>query len=284
MLRFWFKASTALALAGCLASEAPVSGMDRETSCDGCHLASSDEYRRSRMAVSAITPAFLREWQTRDRAATCLACHAPSGAPGVGCKDCHRGDGHPFGKVADPGVCAGCHEAPGEITLRSYHSSVAAQKGELCADCHLEPDRSGHEFLGPYTPGFLDRKAFLGVSLRRDAGRQTAIFDIRHRAGHALPGGTTGRAVWLSVEIFDASGQLAARHIHRFGWFFDPDRGWHDNTLPPDARTVVELPLGPESAATLRAELIYQFIAGNLLEYDEGQVVLDQKSVNLGAD
>ena len=284
MLRYLVGVSLGLTVAACLAPGTRLPAANQESSCAECHQTSSDEYRRSRMAIAATTPTFLREWEEKDRAAICISCHAPSNGPGVGCKDCHRGDDHPFGKVAEPRVCAGCHDAPGEITLRSYHSSGAAQRGELCVDCHLDPARSGHEFLGPSTPGFLNRKAFLGVSLRREAGRQTAIFDIRHRAGHALPGGTTGRAVWLSIEILDESGQLAARHAHRFGWFFDPDRGWIDNTLPSDERTVVELSLQEAGTGTMQAKLIYQFIAGDLLEYDEDQVVLDQKSVNLGAD
>ena len=250
-------------------------------SCEECHQQSNEEYLRSRMAVAATTSTFLQEWETKDRPHICLSCHSPTAGPGITCADCHRGSEHPFGKIADPETCATCHDAPGEVTLRSFHRSGSARRGKLCVDCHLAPDQSGHEFLGPSTPGFLDKKVFLGVSLRREMNEQIAIFDIRHQAGHALPGGTTGRSVWLIVEILDNSGRITERHTHRFGWFHDPEQGWLDKTLPPDSRKIVELPLGEVRGGQLQAKLVYRFVAGDLSKFDLDQVTLDQLSVEL---
>lgn len=244
--------------------------------CPDCHQKEHAEYIQSRMAYAARTPTFLYEWKTKGKAEHCLDCHAPSRKDGITCIDCHGSTGHPYLKLDVPEVCARCHDAPGENTVRSFRSSPAARRGEGCLDCHLEGDRVSHDFKGPSSSGFLEGVAKLRIALRRDVGGYTALIRIRHRAGHALPGGTTGRSVWLVVEEVNAENVVRHQKQYRFGWVHDPQAGWEENTLPPGAGKVIEVPrVNPEETRFLRAKLIYRFIPGNLEKYDPDQVVLD---------
>lgn len=246
--------------------------------CPDCHQQEYESFRRSRMAVAARTPDFLREWEDKGRVDRCMACHAPSGGEGVECVDCHDDTGHPYSNLEIPGVCARCHDAPGELTVRSYRQSPAAKRGEGCLDCHLDNKRgSSHDFEGPTRPGFLQGIAQLRLSLRRDDGGDTLLIGIRHQAGHALPGGTTGRSVWLVVDTLTDEDQLLTRSRYRFGWLHDPDQGWIDRTLQPGPGEVVEIPLqnGIETAR-VEARLIYRFQPGPLEAHDPREVVLDR--------
>ncbi len=252
--------------------------------CADCHARQQREFQQSRMAVAAHTATFLDEWRQQGEPATCLDCHAPTGAAGVACTDCHGTAEHPYARVSVPAVCARCHDAPGEITLRSYRNGPAARRGEACPDCHL-PEAGSHDFRGPARPGFLRGIATLGVSIRRDIGGDTALLRIRHRAGHALPGGTTGRAVWLLVDQHDASGGVVAERQYRFGWLHSPTTGWRENSLPPGIGKVVEVPLHT-AARQIRVKLIYRFRAGALELVDPEQVVLVEqaRSVSSGLE
>lgn len=252
---------------------APAYPLDPGQSCADCHSRQHREFQQSRMAVAARTPAFLKEWRQQGEPTTCLDCHAPSRADGVACTDCHGTTGHPYPRVSVPVVCARCHDAPGELTLRSFRDSPAARRGEDCLACHLPGEGFSHDFRGPGRPGFLQGIATLSIAFRREPDGDTALLRIHHLAGHALPGGTTGRAVWLLVEQRDAGGLVVAERHYRFGWLHSPTAGWRENTLPPGVGKVVEVPLH-EAAGVIRAKLIYRFRAGGLERADPDQVVL----------
>ncbi len=249
-----------------------------ETShCPDCHQKQHLEFQRSRMAVAADMPDFIREWERKGRVERCLACHAPSGKKGVVCRDCHGDSGHPYAKLATPKVCARCHDAPGELTVRSFLQSPAARRGEGCLDCHLPDTGDSHDFMGPLRTGFLQGVARLRLSLRRDAGGDTLLIRIGHRAGHALPGGTTGRSVWLEVEAFARERRRLSRSLYRFGWYHDSTREWLDWTLPPGPGKVIEVPIkSGADTALIKARLIYRFQSGPLQVPDPREVVLDQ--------
>lgn len=253
--------------------------------CIDCHKTAQDEFKRSRMAVAAQTPMFLAEWQGKGRDVMCLDCHAPSGGDGVVCVDCHGGGEHPYPKLKVPQVCARCHDAPGEVTLRSYQDSPASKQGKDCLDCHLDGDRSGHDFRGPSRPGFLEGVASLKMSMRRDVDGYKTLILVRHNAGHALPGGTTGRAVWLLVEQLDRAGKLLNKSRFRFGWQHHSNDAWVDQTIPPGPGKVIELPIPDENIlGMVNATLIYRFQPGGLGEPDPEQVVLARASFKFPAN
>jgi hypothetical protein len=267
-------------LPGVLASEpnsAPP-GAGEPSHCPDCHQKEQKSFQRSRMAIAARTPDFLQEWADKGRVERCLACHAPSGGKGVNCRDCHGNAGHPYPKLQTPQVCARCHDAPGELTVRSYRQSPAARRGEQCLDCHLAQAGDSHDFAGPQRSGFLQGVARLRLSLRRDEGGDTVLIGINHRAGHALPGGTTGRSVWLLLDSFTQDGRRLARSAFRFGWYHDLTQGWQDETLPPGSGKVIEIPLQDTSGVrVIEARLIYRFRPGPLDAPDPRQVELDRK-------
>lgn len=232
---------------------------------------------RSLMAVAAGTPDFISEWGRAGKAAGCLRCHAPGGGDGVGCDDCHGDGGHPYPRLAVPETCARCHDAPGELTVRSFSQSPSARRGEDCLDCHLPGQGGGHDFKGPARAGFLNDVAKVRIALRRMAGGDTVLIRVSHRAGHALPGGTTGRSVWLVVESFGEEEQPLARSLFRFGWYHDPTMGWRDETLPPGPGKVIEIPLAVSGKIVrIQARLIYRFRPGPLDNPDPREVVLEQ--------
>jgi hypothetical protein len=254
---------------------------DASSRCPDCHGREAREFGCTRMAVAAGSPEFLEEWGRRGRAGRCLACHAPGGGEGVVCRDCHGGSGHPYPVLATPQICAGCHDAPGEATVRSFKRSPAARRGESCLDCHLPDKGGGHDFMGPARSGFLEGAARLDISLRRDGAVDTALIRIRHRAGHNLPGGTTGRSVWLVVETFSREERPLARSEYRFGWYRDAGGGWLDRTLPPGPGKVIEVALRGGAAALIEARLIYRFRPGPLEEADSRDVLLDHAAFEL---
>ncbi len=267
------------------ATDAFSSDPEKPEACVDCHKVEQDEFRHSRMAVAAQTPAFINEWHGKGKDEKCLNCHAPSGGDGVACIDCHDSGEHPYPKLKIPQACARCHDAPGEITVGSFRDSPAARQGKDCLDCHLQGERSGHDFTGPSRPGFLQDAASLNISMRRDRDSFTALILVRHNAGHALPGGTTGRAVWLLVEERDREGKLISTNRFRFGWQHDANNGWVDQTLPAGPGKVIELPISEKSGpGTIQATLIYRFLPGGLEQHDPDQVTLARTHFGLPKD
>lgn len=255
------------------------------TPCVQCHASISVSFANTRMARAASGSAFVGEWNANGRAPHCMRCHAPSGGPGLVCGDCHGQGPHPYPEVQVPDACARCHDAPGENTVRRFQGSPAAVRGEDCIGCHLPVNGIGtdHAFSGPTTPGFLDQVATIRAFLRRDeSGELTAVLQIAHRAGHALPGGTTGRSVWLLIQGLRDDGIEVWRETIRFGWEHHPDRGWIDRTLPPGRPATIELSNPQrEGAVGLRLELWYRFRPGPLAETDPRSVRLDQQQIGL---
>jgi len=136
----------------------------------------------------------------------------------------------------------------------------------------------GHRFAGPSRPGFLVGVAWLRLALRREAdGSSTVLVQIRHKAGHALPGGTTGRSVWLVVEGLDSQGQTIWSERARFGWEHGLQGGWKDRTLPPGRPVTLELPDAARGGVSrVGATLWYRFSPGPLEAPDPRAVLLDR--------
>lgn len=265
----------------CLIWKGAEAGGDIPSSCEGCHDEAATAFGRSAMSRAASTLSFLSEWKREGEGQACLGCHAPSGGAGVQCRDCHGEGGHPFAKLDTPGVCARCHDAPGELTVRSFFQSQAFKDGSECLDCHIKGQGSGdvHDIVGPSRAKFLTGVARLRLSVTAGSQGDVAVVRISHSAGHALPGGTSGRAVWLLVEGVNDAERTVWRTLTRFGWEhardrMGPDGGWTDKTLQPNSSTIVEFgDLRRERAQSLRASLVYQFTAG---EYDAPEAVHEQ--------
>jgi len=251
--------------------------------CSDCHPDQAASFSRSAMAGAATSESFVAEQSTVSRPQRCLRCHAPGGGAGVACVDCHGSGPHPYPRLKQPEVCGRCHDAPGENTVRSFRSSAAAAAGQRCSDCHAKKEgRFSHDFRGPTRSGFLQGIASLRVFLRTDPDNLVAIVLIQHRAGHALPGGTTGRAVWLQMLGRDQAGIPVWEKNYRFGWERQADGRWLDKTLSPGAPTRVELPLAMLSELrSLRVELIYRFRPGPLDADDPAAVILDTMEIEL---
>jgi len=175
--------------------------------------------------------------------------------------DCHSASGHPYATVSVPGACGHCHDAPGENTLRSHALYRERGGNRDCLDCHAkEGDRISHEFAGASRPGFLDGVAELRFFVRESPGIWNLLATIQHRAGHALPGGTTGRSVWLVISGLDTEENVLWKKYKRFGWLRTLDGAWLDKTLPPLESTGVEMTVVKKPAVQrIRAELIYRF-------------------------
>lgn len=253
--------------------------------CIDCHQEIVRSFNATRMAAAAASNDYVVAWNANGRAAHCTECHAPSGGDGLTCADCHGPGPHPYPRLPVPQTCARCHDAPGENTVRSFMQGPAVRRGQDCLTCHLEsgrPDRD-HGFRGPSTPGFLNDTARIRIFLRKSpAGETTALLRVVHKAGHALPGGTTGRSVWLIVTGIRDDGTEAWRESIRFGWEHHPDRGWVDRTLPAGSPTTLELPHPAGKAARrLLATLWYRFHPGPFEEHDPREVRLDVQEMEL---
>lgn len=233
--------------------------------CVQCHREAVQAFSQSAMSQTATTRSFEREWAEKGNDQDCLACHAPSGGQGIQCRDCHGLAEHPVDKVGVPGVCARCHSAPGETTVHMYLASRSFKDGRDCIDCHSGKDGENvHRFKGPNVDGFLIGVARIRAGILAEQGRVNALIRISHRAGHSLPGGTTGRAVWLVAEGMDDQGQSVWSKRVRFGWVHDGRGNWRDETLRPDTHTQVRLEnIRRSGAVRLRVALFYQFAAGD---------------------
>ena len=253
-----------------------------EAGCADCHAGVAADYARSPMAGAATGRQFQTEWAAAGFDPGCRDCHAPRGGRGVGCRGCHRGAVHQGSSPQVPGTCATCHDAPGESTLRSHARSPAARAQVSCTDCHAG-GTTGHRFEGPSTPGFLAGAATLRA-VWSGGPRPALQVEIRHRAGHALPGGSTGRAVWLLVEGLDRDGGKTWQARRRFGWWRHPDGMLREATLPAGQATWTrfEVPVGDNSVA-LRLSLIFRFRAGPLDQPDPREVLLDWLDLPLPA-
>jgi hypothetical protein len=281
-----------LAFIWLLLASAALAGGDRETAhapapepaCDACHPDQAAAFATAAMATAASGATFIAEWQAAGQATACLECHAPSGGGGVTCADCHGPGPHPYPPVAVPATCARCHDAAGENTLRAFLASAAARRGEDCLDCHRpgkEP-AAGHRFTGPWQdPSRLPRAVVLRTLLETDRqGQKRLHLLLRHTAGHALPGGTTGRAIWLIVTATRATGERVSLLTRRFGWEHGAPGVWRDRTLPADRWTVVSVALDDALVDTrVRARLVYRFAPGPLDQPDPSQVILAETNV-----
>ena len=237
------------------------------------------------MARAALGEQFRAERKKKGFPDYCQDCHAPTAGAGLVCSDCHGAGGHPYPKTSVPAVCVRCHDAAGESTVRRFRESAAARQGDDCLDCHLSGTGPAvdHRFEGPSVAGFLDGIARVRLVLREGRrGRRTLVVRTTHRAGHALPGGTTGRSVWLVVTGLRANGAEVWREEVRFGWEHHGDKGWRDRTLPPGEPAILELPNpGRNGATRLHVGLYYRFTPGPLNTPDPKMVTLDETELAL---
>lgn len=236
--------------------------------CVQCHEEVVQAFSHSAMSKAASTRTFLNEWDDRGNDAMCLTCHAPSGGSGVQCRDCHGAVEHPVDKLEVPAVCARCHDAPGENTVRMHVASRSYRAGQNCLDCHAGNGTGNlHQFRGPSFEGFLNNVAHIRVAVLKDADQLDAEVRVSHRAGHGLPGGTTGRAVWLTAEGIDGEGAIHWRERVRFGWEHDKNGAWLDRSLKPDEIACVRFEnLGRYGVTRVHVALIYQFSPGEFID------------------
>ena len=116
------------------------------------------------------------------------------------------------------GPTSAARDAPGEVAVATFRHAPAAARGVDCLDCHAATDRTDHRFPGPRTaPAMLEGAALLEMHLRRRDDGWHLLVRISNRAGHAIPGGTTGRALWLEVCGRTADGAETGCRHRRFG-------------------------------------------------------------------
>jgi hypothetical protein len=235
------------------------------------------------MARAASSQAFIREWHDNGNTGACLSCHAPRGGAGVQCVDCHGEAGHPYPAVAVPERCARCHDAAGENTVRTYLDSPARRRGERCLGCHTpDGERFSHGFRGPSRPEFLHGVARVRAASRIERNILYTLVQIRHTAGHALPGGTTGRAVWLWIEGLNRRREVIWRESRRFGWLHGADGAWRDQTLPSGRAVRIESTRRTRGAtARVRVRLTYHYQAGIVSDGGINAVELDRLEFEL---
>ncbi|MBW7850687.1 MAG: hypothetical protein H3C38_09345 [Rhodospirillales bacterium] len=250
--------------------------------CAACHPREAAAFAASAMATAAASPAFRDEWTHNGRNPACLGCHAPSGGAGVICRDCHDADHHPVARLPVVATCARCHDAPGEVAVRSFLAGPAAGQGRQCLDCHASGD-GGHGFAGPSRPGFLDGIARVTLNARRAGDGWTLVATIAHTAGHDVPGGTTGRSVWLEVVGYDGAGKVRFRDHARFGWVRTPDGEWKDLLLRVGKIAIVEVAdAGRMGVRRIEAALLYLRDAGHVDGMsNQRKVLLDKAGLNL---
>lgn len=250
--------------------------------CAQCHVEIQRHFAATAMAVAARSDDFKREWGEAKQNPECLSCHAPSQAAGIICADCHGSGPHPYARLRAPEVCARCHDAPGESTVRRHKASLSAQRNLNCLSCHVKPGGGTHAFMGANNAEFLSTSARLHLALRQENGRQILVAAVRPRTGHALPGGTTGRSVWLIIRGLGSEKQERWREARRFGWLQSPTGEWEEATLAPDIGVNLELPW-PErdGVQVIEAELVYRFRPGPLEEPDPRQATISKAQMTL---
>ncbi|MBF0354861.1 MAG: hypothetical protein HQL43_06455 [Alphaproteobacteria bacterium] len=267
------------AMAICLLAAWP-SWADQD--CAACHVEAALQFSDTAMAKAALSDDFTKEWGLSGKSPDCLSCHAPSKKAGIGCIDCHGIGAHPYARLSVPEVCARCHDAPGESTVRSHRVSLARRQGLNCLSCHLKSPKESHAFVGATDSRILKNAAKLHLALRREADKQMLVVAVRPQTGHALPGGTTGRSVWLTVKGMDLNKSVRWMETKRFGWLVAADGRWEDATLAPDIGVSLDLAdPGRKGAVQVEAELIYRFRPGSLEEPDSRQVTISRASMPL---
>ena len=205
-----------------------VTNLPAADDCVDCHPRETASYRQSAMAQATFSSAYQLEQQQQGDPSRCLVCHGPTASSGVTCSDCHEAP-HQHRSAAAYGesVCGRCHDAPLENTLRHYRVYRVNHPETLCQDCHLPNIRVGdHRFMGVGSE-LLRGRAVRGSGLiDRAAGKLRLVID--NLSGHGIPGGTSGRSLWLVA--YTAAGPVP---LHRWGWLQDRQGAWLDHGLPP---------------------------------------------------
>lgn len=198
---------------------------DETNVCEQCHPFETQTFRLSAMSRAAQTTGFLTEWQRENKNTACLDCHAPSSEKGLGCIDCHGSESHVSEPRRQEGICARCHNAPLENTYRHFETRPISLVEKRCIDCHIRPSPSGvdHQFPGINDYTLRQSSIFLRWIIHKGEPLTIDIL-LQNRTAHAIPGGTSGRALWLVIRYQEN----AWMPLRRFGWFQDKDRRWFD--------------------------------------------------------
>ena len=267
-----------------LGSLAPAEASLRSRQCGRCHAKQVREWQTS-LHAAATSPGFTGQSAHGADVTSCARCHTPlpeqqAGdrydpelrAEGVTCASCHvrewvrRGPpriagsllsapGYPLVELAiyeRADFCLPCHQLPprtavaGRPLLNTYKEWLEGpymRRGVQCQNCHM-PNRE-HQWLGVHDRDTFRQGIHLTSRARRMGGVVTVIAELANvGAGHYLPT-TPTPAVWLRIELVDASGQPIAGAFSelRIGRDIYSDRdGWHERAdtriAPGETRTM----------------------------------------------
>lgn len=191
--------------------------------CGSCHPQAYAGWRAGPHAAAYSSPVFQSEYGP-DPSTFCSDCHAAAQAQhghpradGVDCSSCHPPGDAP---VRAEATCAGCHQFnfpdsplgshgsydphdPLQDTVREWEVSRAAERGEDCVDCHMDP--SNHTLLGTRSSSLMRRALRVDVVATRASEGLVVEMELRPGAvGHRVPTGDMFRQLRLRVEVDDA--------------------------------------------------------------------------------
>jgi mono/diheme cytochrome c family protein len=249
-------------------------------SCGTCHTKQQREWLGSQHG-DAASPGLIAQLDhalAPAQSATCRRCHTPLAeqttdlalrAEGVQCGGCHvRGwtrhgphgvspslakrEGYPLVTLdvyERSDYCMPCHQLPPRTavngkplldTYREWLEGPYMRQGKQCQDCHM-PNRD-HTFLGVHDPAMFRRAITLTANTHAKDGAITIIAELANTgAGHAVPT-TATPAVWLRLELLDATGKAIASDVRRIGRELTYDGSWHERTdtrILPGAKMVM---------------------------------------------
>ncbi len=174
-------------------------------------------------------------------------------------------------------VCARCHDAPGENTFWHFRNRFGRLREGGCVDCHGTKGEGDLHAFNAHEQ--LDEVAQMRVRITPQNPLSAQVW-IRHRAGHALPGGTTGQSIWLVARATGPLGADLWQGQRRYGWFQTVAGAWHDQTLPPGGWNRVDWVL-PAAVAVFEAELWRQAVPGPFQPQAPGSRRLARAGVEL---
>ena len=262
---------------------APAQASLHAQQCARCHAKQVREWSGSihRAAASPGLVAQTEYGMAASERAMCLRCHAPLAeqaqdatlrADGISCAGCHirnwirRGPPNPSAALlALPGYpaqalglyergdfCLPCHQLPPRTavagrplldTYREWLDGPYMRRGVQCQHCHMS--NREHTVLGIHDRETVRQGIRLtGAATRDRDGTVHAAATLENLgAGHMMPT-TTTPAIWLSIALIDAHGQVLdgatdRKRIGRDVWY---DGTWHeraDTRIPPGESTTL---------------------------------------------
>jgi len=234
--------------------------------CNVCHYPQPLEYPDiSTIKVEKPTPRSAHP----ERGITCASCHLTSDGKISGPYAVDA----PHATVRDERIrtsvaCAPCHSLGGRVVGKQTQTFLewredfqkAGLGAQQCQDCHMPktirklaedfdvPERVASRHLWTGGHSFQRIGSALTLAIEQAAqGKPALQFHVTNvGAGHSVPTGSNRRAVYLAVDIVDASARVMA---HR-EWMFAP---WFGDR--PDDKAFVEADRqGPEPVAATQAD------------------------------